>query len=52
MSNEDETFEQNDAGASQTIPTPCSDIKKGGYAMLKGLPCKVSFTENKIQHNY
>lgn len=39
---DDETFEKNDAGASDTIPTPCSDIKKGGYVMLKGYPCKVN----------
>ena len=38
---DDETFETNESGASDTIPTPCSDVKKGGYCMLKGQPCKV-----------
>jgi len=40
---DDETFQTTDAGASHTVPTPCSDVKKGGYCMLKGYPCKVFF---------
>lgn len=38
---DDENFETTESGASNTVPTPCGDLKKGGYAMLKGYPCKV-----------
>jgi len=38
---DDETFQTTDSGASHTVPTSCSDVKKGGYVMLKGYPCKV-----------
>ena len=36
-----ETFESVGSGASATIPMQCSSIKKNGYAVLKGRPCKV-----------
>ena len=36
-----ETFESVTSGASATIPMQCSSIKKNGYAVLKGRPCKV-----------
>jgi len=36
-----ETFEAVSSGASDTIPMQCSSIKKNGYAVMKGRPCKV-----------
>eukprot|EP00591_Stephanopyxis_turris_P009470 CAMPEP_0195517866 /NCGR_PEP_ID=MMETSP0794_2-20130614/11792_1 /TAXON_ID=515487 /ORGANISM="Stephanopyxis turris, Strain CCMP 815" /LENGTH=161 /DNA_ID=CAMNT_0040646741 /DNA_START=110 /DNA_END=595 /DNA_ORIENTATION=- len=30
-----------DAGASETIPCEAGQVKKGGYMMIKGKPCKV-----------
>jgi len=41
---EAETFENVGSGASKTFPMQCSAIKKGGYAVLKGRPCKVMET--------
>ena len=38
---DNEDFAQGDAGSTDTIPTQCGSVKKGGYCMLKGLPCKV-----------
>ena len=38
---DDEEFQNVDTGASNTIPTPCGALRKGGYVMLKGYPCKV-----------
>ena len=37
-----ETFESADGGAAETFPLEAGQIKKGGYAMIKGHPCKVS----------
>ncbi|EED94027.1 eucarytic translation initiation factor 5A [Thalassiosira pseudonana CCMP1335] len=34
-------IENADAGASATIPMEAGQIKKGGYIMIKGKPCKV-----------
>jgi translation initiation factor 5A len=34
-------FENASSGASQTIPSQASGIKKGGYIVIKGRPCKV-----------
>ncbi|KAL7469061.1 hypothetical protein ACHAXS_009303 [Conticribra weissflogii] len=34
-------MENADAGASETIPMEAGQIKKGGYIMIKGKPCKV-----------
>lgn len=42
MSDTDETFDKVESGASHTVPTQIGALKKGGYAMLKGKPCKVS----------
>jgi translation initiation factor 5A len=36
-----ETFETVGSGASTTYPMQASAIKKNGYAVLKGRPCKV-----------
>lgn len=38
---EDVTFETADAGASHTYPMQAGSIKKNGFVMLKGNPCKV-----------
>jgi translation elongation factor IF5A len=37
-----EEFEKNDAGSSETTPSVAGSVKKGGYCMLKGFPCKVT----------
>lgn len=37
-----ETFESADGGASLTYPLEAGQIKKGGYAMIKGHPCKIA----------
>src|SRR4051812_32393430 len=37
----DETFEKTESGASSTYPLSAGALKKGGYAMLGGFPCKV-----------
>lgn len=36
-----ETFEQVGSGSSLTYPTQCSALRKGGFVLLKGHPCKV-----------
>ena len=42
MADEDETFESTDAGSSHTYPMEAGQIRKGGFLMIKGRPCKVS----------
>lgn len=42
----DETFEKTESGASATYPTQAGNLKKGGYAMLGGFPCKVRISSN------
>jgi len=41
MSDDDYEIEVTDAGASATIPMDAGQIKKGGFMMIKGRPCKV-----------
>lgn len=42
MSSDNEDFQQGDAGSAVTYPMQAGTIKKGGYAILGGQPCKVT----------
>ena len=37
----DNDFSQADSGSSMTYPVQAGSIRKGGYIMIKGRPCKV-----------
>lgn len=37
----DEEFQAADAGASDCYPMQCSALRKGGFVVIKGRPCKV-----------
>ena len=39
--NENYDIDSADAGASQTVSVEAGQIRKGGYIMIKGKPCKV-----------
>ena len=41
MSDENYDIDVGDSGASKTVSTEAGQIRKGGYIMIKGKPCKV-----------
>ena len=38
---DEQEFQSANAGASATYPVQCSALRKGGFVMIKGRPCKV-----------
>jgi translation initiation factor 5A len=39
---DEDNFEKGDSGASHTYPSQAGSLKKGGFALLKGFPCKIA----------
>ena len=42
MSDDEEQFQSQDSGASESYPIEAGQIRKGGLIMIKGNPCKVT----------
>ena len=41
MEGDDVEYSEASAGASATYPVQCSSLRKNGFVMIKGRPCKV-----------